>query len=240
MNFLKRILEIIFPNHCLYCQQIISAEGLLCSCCWQKLQFITEPKCNICSNPFEFLISENLTCAACLKRRPAYDKAIVIFHYNEIIKKIISDLKYRDKTYIAKKLANFLINKAKKEIDEADFIIAVPLHKKRLRHRKFNQSLIIIQFMLKNISKRKFYPDFLLRIKNTTPQVALSKKQRQKNLTDAFIIKPKYREIVKNKNFLLIDDVITTGATLENCAKILKKSGAKKVVVLTIAKTVFN
>ncbi len=236
MNFFKKILEIIFPSHCLYCQKIISAEGLFCNDCWLKLQFITEPKCNICCNPFEFIVAQNLTCSNCLNQRPSYDKAIVVFCYNDIIKKIIGDLKYRDGTYIAKKLARFLFNHARSEIIDADFIVAVPLHKKRLRHRKFNQSLMLAR----EISKTKLQWDFLLRIKNTTAQVALKQKQRRRNLKNAFALNPKYFEIVKGKKILLLDDVMTTGATLENCAKILKKSGAKSVTVLTIAKTIFN
>lgn len=240
MNFFKKILEIIFPSHCLYCQKIISAEGLFCNDCWQKLQFITEPKCNICCNPFEFVVGENLTCGKCLSHRPSYDKAIVIFRYNEIIKKIIGDLKYRDQTYIAKKLARFLFYQAQAEISDVDFIVAVPLHPKRLRRRKFNQSLILSRALLTKNSQKKLKSDFLLRIKNTAAQVSLKKKQREKNLKNAFALNPKYREIVKDKKILLIDDVMTTGATLENCAKILKKSGAKKVTILTIARTVFK
>jgi ComF family protein len=240
MNFLKKILEIIFPSHCLYCEKIISAEGLFCSNCWQKLQFITDPKCKICSHPFEFKVSDDLTCAQCLSYPPAYDKAITIFRYNEIIKKIISQFKYRDATYIAKKLAKLLFNKSCSELENIDFIVAVPLHKKRLRQRKFNQSLLLCRAMLRYAPQTKFYPDFLLRIKNTKAQVELRKKPRQKNLKNAFDLNKKYREIVKGKSFLLLDDVITTGATLHNCAKILKKSGAKKVTILTVAKTVFR
>lgn len=171
---------------------------------------------------------------------PSYNKAVVIFRYNKIIKKIIGDFKYRDATYVAKKLARFLFNQARQEINESEIILAVPLHKKRLRHRKFNQSLMLCRAMLPHVSKTKLYPDFLLRIKNTTTQVGLRKKQREQNLRQAFAINPKYLEIVKDKKILLIDDVMTTGTTLENCAKVLKKSGAAKITVLTIARTVFN
>ncbi len=238
MNFLKKISEIIFPNHCLYCEKIISAEGLFCNDCWQKLQFITEPKCQVCCHPFELVpAGTNLICASCLASpQRFFDKIISVFRYNEIIKKVVGDLKYRDQTYIAKKLARLLSIHAKKEIAESDFVIAVPLHKKKLRQRKFNQSLLLARA----ISKTKLRPDFLLRIKNTTAQVALQRRQREGNLKNVFVLNPKYSEIVKNKNILLIDDVTTTGTTLENCAKVLKKSGAKNVTILTIAKTVFN
>lgn len=241
MKIVKKILGIIFPNHCLYCEKIISAEGLFCNCCWQKLQFITEPKCSVCCHPFEFLpANNNLICASCLKTLPHYDRAISVFFYNQLIKKIIGNLKYRDAIFVAKKLGKFLFNHARQEIIAADFIIVVPLHKKKLRQRKFNQSLLLCHAMLPKIFKTKLIPDFLLRIKNTEAQVKLRSKQRRQNLKSAFVLNPKYLKAVKNKKILLIDDVITTGATLNNCAKILKKHGAKQVTIFTIAKTVFR
>ncbi|MDX2082533.1 MAG: ComF family protein [Rickettsiales bacterium] len=241
--YLKIILTIIFPSHCLYCQKIISAEGLFCSECWQKLQFITTPKCAICCNPFKTESAKNnnnLICAKCLQKKPSYDKAIVIFCYNQIIKKIIGDFKYRDKTYIAKKLSKFFSQKIISEIGAADFIIPIPLHKKKLSFRKFNQSLLLCQTLATIFPKTKLYPDFLLRIKNTTAQVKLKKRPREKNLNNAFILNPNYRDIIKGKNIILVDDVITTGTTIEACSKVLKKSQAQSVTILAIAKTVFN
>ncbi|MBU6338876.1 MAG: ComF family protein [Rickettsiales bacterium] len=238
-NFLKKITEIVFPNQCLYCNCLIGQEGLFCNSCWQKLQFITDPKCNICSHAFEFQVGDCLTCAKCLARKPAYDKVITVFRYNQIIKKIIGDFKYRDNISLAKKLTKIIFNKFSEELDEIDFIIAVPLHKKRLRKRKFNQAIILAKELAKLTDKRLYY-DLLQRIKNTTPQASLSRKEREKNLNGAFILKDKYHELVKGKNILLVDDVMTTGSTLENCAKILKKYKAKKVIVLTIAKRVWG
>lgn len=238
-KFFKKIIELIFPNQCLYCSKLIGQEGAFCNCCWKKLQFITDPKCNICSHPFEFQVADNLICAKCLSDKPSYDKAITVFRYNQIIKKVIGDFKYRDTTYLAKKFARILFNRASSEIDKTDFIIAVPLHKKRLRKRKFNQAILLTKELSK-LSKKEFFYDFLLRIKNTTAQAGLRKKQREKNLRGAFALNEKYKEIVKGKKILLIDDVMTTGTTLENCAKVLKKSGAKEVNILVIAKRVFK
>jgi ComF family protein len=249
MKFLKKILAIIFPSHCLSCEKIISGEGVFCSHCWQKLQFITEPKCKICCHPFEFKVTDEMLCAPCLTNPPAYDKALTVFAYNQIIKKIIGKFKYNDATFTAKKLAPFLLNKVRHELNEIDLIVAVPLHKKRLRLRKFNQSLLLCRAMLQQVPtikfpvcpvEIKFYPDFLLRIKNTKAQVELRRKQRKKNLNSAFAVNKKYFQSLAGKRILLVDDVITTGATLNNCAKVLKKMGAQKVIVLTVAKTVFR
>jgi len=243
MKILEKILEIFFPSHCVFCEKIISKDALFCNDCWVKLQFITDPKCKICAYPFDFQLdydAANPICASCLIKKPSYDKALTIFRYNHVLKKIIGDLKYRDQTFLAKKFTKILIDKAQNEIANCDLIVAVPLHQKRLRKRKFNQAVLLCRNLVKFFPKKSFYPDFLLRVKNTAPQVELRKKQRQKNLKRVFLLNKKYQDLVKNKKILLVDDVMTTGATLENCAKELKKAGAKTVVVLTIAKTVFS
>ncbi len=175
-------------------------------------------------------------CAACLTKRPAYDKVVTIFRYNEVIGRSIADLKYRDQTFIAKKFAKLLAEKAKNEIAECDIICPVPLHLKRLRQRKFNQAVLIGKYL----SKEKFIFDLLWRVADTLPQASLRKKEREKNLKRGFLVNKKYRNFLAGKKVILLDDVMTTGATVENCAKVLRKFGAEKITVLTIAKTVFD
>lgn len=175
-------------------------------------------------------------CAACLAQRPAFDKVVTIFRYNDVVGKAISDLKYSDQTFLAKKLAGILREKAKNEITDCDLICAVPLHVKKLRIRKFNQAVLIGKYL----NKEKFIPDLLWRITDTVAQVALKKKDREKNLKRAFLVNKKYRNQLEGKKILLLDDVMTTGATLENCAKALRKCGVEKITILTIAKTIFD
>lgn len=260
-QFFKKLLEIVFPNHCLACNKMIGAEGLFCNDDWQKLQFITEPKCKICSQPFISEIdghenSGSLICAKCLTAKPSYDKSITIFRYNDLLKKIIGDMKYRDATPLSKKFGKMLWQKIAPEIQNYDLIIAVPLHKQRLRERKFNQSIFLVKAILQNARNNqkspnadtnytknhlpKFYPDILLRTKYTTAQVKLGRKMREENLRGAFAINDKYRDIIKDGSILLIDDVITTGATLDNCALELKKAGANNVTIATVARTILD
>jgi len=267
----KRILEIIFPNHCLACNKTIGADGLFCNDDWQKLQFITNPKCQICSQPFTsaneahsacLTDSNSLLCAKCSAVRPSYDSSIIIFHYNDLLKKIIGDMKYRDTTSISKKFGKILWTKILAENEKYDLIIAVPLHKKRLRERKFNQSILLAREILRNahaqnfkirnyknnawqsffnktcnLKSPRFFPDILLRTKYTQAQVKLNRQKREENLRGIFAVNKKYRDVINGRSILLIDDVITTGATLENCALTLKKAGAKKITIVTIART---
>lgn len=239
MKFLKKLSEIIFPNQCISCNVLIGQEGIFCISCWQKLQFITEPKCKICSQPFEFKIDDNLTCPRCLSTKPSFDKTIVALRYNSIIKKIIKNFKYYDNIFLAKKLIGFLLNKITLEINNFDIICAVPLHKSRLKSRKFNQSILLAKEIEKKFNKKLYY-DLIFRTKNTATQASLKSKERTKNLKNAFAFNEKYSSLIKNKKILLIDDVMTTGVTVENCAKILKKAGAQKVIVVVVAKRVFG
>lgn len=237
----SKFLELIFPSHCLYCDKIISKNSLFCSNCWPKLKFITKPKCKICSHPFEIEITNmQPLCAACLSKKPSFDKSITIFRYNYVIKKIIRDLKYYNQTFIAKKIAKILANKIKNRLDEYDALIAVPLHRDRLRKRRYNQSHLICKELSKLFPQLAFYHDLMFRVKNTEPQSLLRRKQRKKNLKRAFLVNKKYRDFIKGKRILLLDDVITTGATLESCAKELKRRKAQEITVITVAKTIFN
>ncbi len=240
MFLIKKILELIFPNRCLTCQQMIGPDGLFCNDDWQKLQFITEPKCKICAYPFEFTVGthQDLLCPQCLVKRPSFDSVVTLFRYNDQIKKIIADLKYYDATHLSKKFAKMLLAKIAPQLDKYDLIVAVPLHKKRLRERKFNQASLLCRAILKDAKNLKFHHDILLRTKYSKAQARLTKENRQKNLTNIFKMNEKYS--VKGKNIILVDDVMTTGSTLEGCAKVLKKAGAGKIMVVTIAKTILR
>jgi ComF family protein len=237
MKLINKILEILFPTKCLSCNAVISTDANFCKNCWQKLQFIKAPNCKICSYPFEINLQEheNYICGNCLKKPPFFDKTIAIYRYNSTIGRAIGHFKYGDQTFLAKKFAKILLSKAHDEINDCDIICAVALHKNKLRKRKFNQALLIA----KNLASNKLIFDLLIRTKNQKSQVKLTQKQRIKNIKKAFSLNPKYQNFVKNKHIILVDDVITTSATANSCAKELKKFGAKKISVLTIAKTIF-
>ena len=239
MKVVKKIINYIYPNHCLYCEKIINKEAFFCISCWSKLHFISNSRCKICSYPIEFEGLE-IICPKCLQQKPYFDKLISVFRYNYIIRKTVSNLKYQDQSFISKKLAKILYQRTIQEVNDFDIIISVPSHKKQLMKRKYNQATMLAKQYSKLIKNRNFYSDFLIKVKHTNPQTNLRKKERENNLNKAFELNKKYHSLIKNKRILLIDDVTTTGATLNNCAKILKKNGASKVFALTIAKTAFS
>jgi len=230
-------LQLLFPNKCISCQEIVSHDATFCAKCWPNLEFINSPRCEICSHPFEFSLGEmSKICANCLKKTPFFDETISIYRYNDVIGNAIANYKYRDQTHLAKIFAKILVSKAQNFIDDCDIICAVPLHKNKLKIRKFNQSILIA----KHINSQKTVSDLIIRVKEQQSQVKLSQKKRIRNLKRAFILNPKYRDKINGKNILLIDDVITTSTTINSVSRVLKKNGAKKVKVLTIAKTIFS
>lgn len=238
MKIIQNILQLLFPNKCISCQDIVSHDANFCAKCWPNLQFINFPKCKICSYPFELNLGDEISkiCANCLKKTPFFDETISIYRYNDIIGNAIANYKYRDQTHLAKIFAKILIKKTQNFIDDCDIICAIPLHKNKLKIRKFNQSILIA----KHINSQKTVFDLIIRVKEQQSQVKLSQKKRIKNLKRAFIVNPKYKNKINGKTILLIDDVITTSTTINSVSRVLKKNGVKKIKVLTIAKTIFS
>lgn len=195
----------------------------------------------MCSYPFEVEIpSMQPLCAKCISKKPHFDSTIAVYRYNYIIKKIIGDLKYRDKSFLIKKISQILLPKLQDKIKSDDVLTAVPLHPNKLKKRKFNQSHAICQELAKKLpNKPIFYHDLLFRTRDTDPQVTLKNQQRSANLKKAFITNQKHRDKIKDKRVFLLDDVVTTGATVNSCAKELKRRGAREVIVVTLAKTAY-
>lgn len=233
-KLLKKILNVVIPQKCILCNRII--EGSICGECWGKINFISKPYCEICHLPFEYDIGD-APCSDCLKYPPAYDKAYSVFVYDEFSKPLITKFKYGDAIYFLPHLANIL--HAKTQHIKADFIIPVPLHYKRLVSRRYNQAGLLAS-RLSKISKRYVLLDGLFRTKNTPPQAGLVRKDRNKNIVGAFSVNPKHKHVLNGKSVILVDDVMTTGATIHECAKVLKQSGVRKIYVATIARTVMG
>jgi ComF family protein len=205
----------------------------LCNECWKKIQWISDPKCKICGIPFETDISA--LCPICLKTRPHFDKAISVFNYDDFSKNMILKFKHGDATYMNEKFAHWIFRASENDIRNASIIVPVPMLLSKRLKRKYNQSeLLAIE--LAKLSGIRYEPRILEKTKHTQQQEGLSRAHRLKNVKGSFGVNEDYSGIVCNKIVVLVDDVITTGSTVNECAKVLKKSGADKVIVLTIAR----
>jgi ComF family protein len=191
--------------------------------------------CTICHAPTEG--SQDLLCMNCLKTKPYYTSARAAFTYNFASKKIILGFKYGDKILHKKFMSEMIIAKHQALLEKADLICPIPLHKKRLRQRKYNQAALLSRTIAKNLNLPNI-ADLLIRTKNTPSQTNLPYKERIANIKNAFIINPKFINLIKKQNIVIIDDVLTTGATANECARILHKNGAAQTHIITFARTV--
>ncbi len=212
----------------------------LCSDCFNKIHFISAPYCARCGRPFTnesgLSAGKKQLCGKCLQeKRPMFAMQRSAFIYDDESKNLILDFKFNDKTVSAETLANLLFSAGHDIwLEKPDLLIPVPIHQLRLLKRRYNQSALLVKYLaLKSGVTADYFS--LTRHQNTIPQVQLSGEARRRNLQKAFSVK--YPQNLQGKSVVLIDDVETTGSTLKECAKVLKKAGVSKIYALTLART---
>ena len=242
LSYLKKItillIDILYPHLCLSCKTTNATSGI-CVDCWKKLSFITSPCCSICSEPFEFDTRNDMVCGNCLIKKPDFDKAICLVDYNDLSKKLIHKMKFQDNYLVAKFFAPLLRNKIINYQDEIDYIIPVPMHKYKLLKRKYNHASLLAKYITHNL-KIKVTNKILIKNKVTKSQSSLTRKARLQNVKYSFKVNPDFLQSIIGKTIMVVDDVFTTGATLNECSRILKKHGAAKVIVLSICKNILH
>lgn len=231
----RSLLNLFFPPQCLVCAALVPTHGTLCTECWNNVPFISAPMCACCGLPLEFAVDENTLCGECLREHPPYSRARAAFVYNEASRTLVMKLKYQDDTYLAPIFARWLKNAGAELIAASDLILPVPLHYWRMVSRRYNQSLLLARILSEHTGL-PLLADGLTRTRRTPQQTGLTRAQREKNVKNAFAIPDKHRALIKGKSILLIDDVMTTGATLAACTKTLLKAEAGQVNVLTLAR----
>lgn len=226
---LNNFLNILFPETCPVCKNAATDHETapICSDCWQAVSPYKGPMCQRCGKP---LVSDVSTiCGECLEDGPAFSCARSFGLYEGVLKKAISLLKFYGIKRLSKPLSDIILHI---EMPRVDAVLPVPLHEKRLRQREYNQSALITKYLAKSLGIEVLL-NCLVKIRDTAPQVGLSSKDRRKNIKGAFDIKQ--RELIKGKNIMLVDDVVTTGATVRECSRVLKKAGAENIYVITLA-----
>ena len=234
---ISALLNLLFPPQCLHCDALVPTHGTLCLSCWQAVSFITQPYCACCGLPFEFSIGDEALCGECLRARPDFSRARAALRYDEHSKALILKLKYHDQTHLAAIYGAWLAKAGQPLVAASDVIVPVPLHYWRFVSRRYNQSALLAQALSKACGL-PCLPDGLQRTRKTASQAGLTRAQRFDNVRGAFAANRKYTARLAGKSVLLVDDVMTTGATLEQCTKALLKAGAATVNVLTLARTV--
>ena len=227
--FLKYIISSLFPRNltCILCDRELfnKTEGNLCNICLGSIQFISASVCKACGRSIPSSNTYGI-CQNCILLNRNFDIGISVLKYDEYTKKIFFDFKYYKKKYIGHTMAVFLRKKLLELDIDIDCFIPVPLHSKKLKKRGFNQALIICNF-LSDLTFIKTV-DCLVRLKDTRPLNGLSNIERQKLLHNSFKVKKSYD--LKNKVVVLVDDIFTTGATINECSRVLKESGVSYII----------
>jgi ComF family protein len=235
MEFRSALFQFFLPPQCPCCEKF-SEEGKqrFCSNCLSQIRWIEPPFCSICGIPFISREVETHPCGACVTHRKYFTIARALGAFEGSLQEAIHRWKYEGKTYLTPFFASWMAEGLNRywEPGSLDLLIPVPLHTRRLRERGFNQSLLLVR----ELSRRTGIPyrkSILQKKKSTIPQVNLSGVEREKELRGTFHVIGK--EELSGLSVLLIDDVYTTGATVNECSKVLLRGGAKRVDVLTLA-----
>lgn len=232
------VIDFILPPRCIVSGAEVTHQGMVAPHIWSKLDFITDPFCEKCGFPFEFDTGTGMhLCGSCLQKPPLYDRARAALKYNDASRDMILGFKHGDQMQAVLAFMPWLKAAGQDMLMEADYLIPVPLHRWRLIRRRYNQAAIIAQ----RLGKETNIPvlvDALVRTRNTQTQGYLKAGERAKNVRRAFMMNPKYEGALTGKRIVLIDDVYTTGATITECTKALRKVKPVGIDVLAIARVV--
>ena len=230
----------VLPPRCAGCGAEVQRNVGLCTDCWPRLTFISAPHCRICGLPFEIRLPGDAVCGGCLAQRPVFDHARSAVVYDDVSRPLILTFKHADRLSLTPLFVSWLRTVGEPLIDTADLLVPVPLHRWRLLARRYNQAALLAQGLGKS-ADRPVATNLLLRTRRTPTQGRLSARQREKNVRGAFALRKEChgsKEAMQGRRVLLIDDVLTTGATVNACARTLIGGGAAAVDVLTVARVV--
>jgi competence protein ComFC len=232
---LRAIASLLYPPACAICSADVAASKYLCGGCEPKLVRIEPPFCSKCSEPFPGAITNPFDCANCAHRTLYFENAVSAFRSGGIVRRVILDFKYGRQIHLRHLVASWLfaaLEDDRLRAREFDLIIPVPLHPARERERGFNQAALLAELLSAHMSIQA--RPVLERIRYTTTQTAFDRAERMENLRGAFRLRK--NTDVRQLRILLIDDVLTTGSTLSECARVLRRGGARSVHAATAAR----
>jgi len=233
----RRALDLLLPPQCFSCGAPAVEPGRLCGDCFRDTTFIADPMCACCGLPFEFEVEPGRLCGVCAAVQPSYDHVRAAAHYDEPVRSALLSFKHGDRTDMAPGWATLLERAGQEILRDGDVIAPVPLHPWRLWRRRYNHSALISRILAERQGLLDA-PDLLLRKRQTRSQGGLSATARRRNVRGAFTVLDHWRPAIAGQNVVIVDDVFTTGATVEACARALKLAGAETVSALVVARVV--
>jgi ComF family protein len=227
-------IDLIMPPLCLSCGSRTAEPRRLCAPCWSQLSFIERPRCPMWGEPFAFDAGPATLSARALTTPPAWATLTAAVAFNDQAARLVHALKYHDRLEAASLMARLMYRAARDCLEEGEMLVSVPLHWLRLWRRRYNQAALLAQ-ALAGMSDRQHFPQALKRHRGTRSQVGLQGKEREANVRGAFSVAETAKIQVAGKRIILIDDVLTTGATAGAAARSLLKAGARQVDVVVFA-----
>jgi ComF family protein len=229
-------LDIALPTLCVACREPVDGEGV-CAKCWAKLSFIAPPFCPRLGIPFVYDPGPGLLSMEAISDPPAYARARAAVRYDDVARTLVHALKYQDRTDLAPAMGRWMARAGRELLDGADALIPVPLHWRRGWSRRYNQSGALAR-VIERQSGVKVVSEALRRARPTQQQIGLSRSQRASNVQGAFKVAPDRQSDIQGRRVILVDDVLTSGATADACARALLRARAAQVDVLVFARVV--
>ncbi|WP_244404086.1 ComF family protein [Pelagibacterium halotolerans] len=234
-----QVLDAAFPPVCLGCNEAVSTPDGLCPSCWRQLIPISRPFCPVLGLPFASAMGEGALSVQAIANPPPFDRARSAVAYTDLARKLISKMKYSDRPEIGLFCARMMVSAGHELLGPDVVLVPVPLHRSRQRERRYNQSAELAR-AVGRLAKCELHTDLIVRHKRTIQQVGLNASQRARNVDGAFRVDPMRLDRLGARRVVLVDDVLTTGATVSAAAKALKRAGVSHVDVLSFARVVFD
>lgn len=236
----RRLLDMLFPPLCLSCGTEVDAQGNLCPACWAKLAFIEGSHCSCCGLPFEADFGTDVRCAPCLADPPAFAAARAVLRYDDAARPLILALKHGDRHEAVPSFGRWMARVGRgllagSDLPRKTIVAPVPLHRRRLWRRRYNQAALLAAAVAAELGLPHM-ADLLARPRPTPSQGGLGREERRRNVRNAFAVRRHRMAEIADAHVILVDDVMTTGATADACARTLGKAGAARVSVLVLAR----
>jgi ComF family protein len=229
----RAVVDGVLPPRCLACGEMVDEPDALCGRCWAGITFFAPPWCVGCGLPFPHPMGEDALCGDCAGERRNWDRARAVLRYDKNSRRLVLGLKHGDRTHLAGAFGRWMHRAGKEVLTGADLLVPVPLHWPRLFQRRYNQAALLAQ-AIRSAGGPDVAPDWLVRRRRTPAQGHLGSAARERNVRGAFAMRT--GRSVAGKRVVIVDDVMTTGATVEECARVLRRAGAASIGVLTLAR----
>lgn len=230
----RHSLNFLLPLRCICCSRKVETEGCLCAQCWSETPFIEKPWCHRLGTPFSYDVGENAWSPAAIASPPEFERLRSVAFYDGPARNLVLALKFSGHRELAQPMGRWMSRVGQEFLHEDGLIVPVPLHWFRLLSRRFNQAADLAKAVSRECGS-SYQPQLLKRTRRTRQQVGLTAKDRQKNVRSAFAVDKNRLPELQGRHVVLIDDVLTTGATIAACSKVLLSAGAASVDVLTFA-----